>query len=519
MSPIFIWKGEAMETTRREFLVTAAAAGSAIAAGGSPPPGAAEAGPGPAGDKGYRFRIAFGCWINDMRNGVLPLQNWPAPQLDDETMASAIAALDVQARAGFNHLDAWGLFATYGYPPDIASAFADRDRREKVKRLLAEASGRGIRVLFGLGLMSWGYDRIIEASPGLQGRSRDGKPLQHVMCGAKEESWTYVEKILDCALSDLDFAGVHIESADLGWCDCPECGGKHGVVGYNARLNIRAADLIRRKWPGKTITSIPINWLGGSGRSHFDGAEEAEIVGLSGHVDAFMDQGWTGTYIAEDRRREFIGKLRCAYGTSGGLWVYPCVRWDRASWFLPHVRRSAAAIRSHFDDGARACMLYQGPMANPGVEVDVAVGGRLLGDPSRPVEEVLAEVVRLHFRPRTPAAEKALVDLFLGAEEAYFGQWDPKEFAARKTPVPGELHLTALFSDVPGPPSYLMEPYLTAEGRRAYKGRLVSLIRDAERLEAEVDDGGRLGRIRRGLAATLQLVDTVRCAKGEPWTS
>ena len=49
-----------------------------------------------------------------------------------------------------------------------------------------------------------------------------------------------------------------------------------------------------------------------------------------------MDQGWNGTFIAEAERPGFIKKLHCDYGTSGGLWVYHCGRWDRLSYFLPY---------------------------------------------------------------------------------------------------------------------------------------------------------------------------------------
>ena len=45
----------------------------------------------------YKYRIAFGAWINDMRMRPLPLENWPAPQFDDETIESAVRAMDVQA--------------------------------------------------------------------------------------------------------------------------------------------------------------------------------------------------------------------------------------------------------------------------------------------------------------------------------------------------------------------------------------------------------------------------------------
>ena len=47
----------------------------------------------------YPYRIAFGAWINDLRMTPLPLENWPAPQFDDEAVASAIRAMDVQAQA------------------------------------------------------------------------------------------------------------------------------------------------------------------------------------------------------------------------------------------------------------------------------------------------------------------------------------------------------------------------------------------------------------------------------------
>lgn len=500
---------------RRDFLRTASLAGASLALG-PPPPGPGQGdepkAPAAADGRGYRYRIAFGCWINDMRSEALPLQQWPAPHLDDVTMSSVLAAMDVQARAGFNYLDVWGLFATYGYPPDIVGAFNDRDRAARVTRLIEEGKRRGLKFLFGMGLFSWGYDQIIRADPSIRGRDRAGKPMDHVMCGATEKAWGYVEKILDTAMSRFDFGGVHLETADLGWCQCPECGGKYGAVGYNVRLNIRAADDIRRKWPGKLITCIPINWLGGSGRSHFNQAEQDQIVELSRHVDGFMDQGWTGTFIPEDQRKTFIARLHCAYGTSGGLWVYPPGRWDRLSFFLPHPKRSSAAIRRHYDDGARGCMFYQGPVINPGVELNIAAAGRILADPHRPIEDILGEVVMLYYKPRDAAARKTLVDLFLRAEEAYFGRWDPARFAAAGRAMPGELLLTDLFGTEPGPAKYLLEPFLDANARKEYHSQLVAILRDLEGLKPRCDDGGRLARIEKAITLTATTVATLRTA-------
>src|SRR5512136_2697191 len=193
----------------------------------------------------YRYRIAFGAWINDMRRDPLPLENWPAPQLDDEAVASAVAAMDVQSAAGYNILDVWGLFATYGWPPDIVSA-VDKDRRKRIHKLLTAAKQRRLRLTLRMGTYSWGYDKIIAADPEVRGKNPDGTPHAYAMCDANPKSFDYVKRILDFALGEFDFGGVHLESCDLGCCWCPSCTGKDGVVGYNVRINQKTADYIRR---------------------------------------------------------------------------------------------------------------------------------------------------------------------------------------------------------------------------------------------------------------------------------
>jgi hypothetical protein len=473
------------------------------------------------GRSGYKYRVAFGAWINDMRNEPLPLENWPAPAFDSETINSALRAFDVQSEAGFNLVDNFGLFATTSYPLDIVGAFGDPDRRRKVQGLIAAAKARGLKTLFGLGLFTWGFDEIIRQDPGVRGKDRAGKPHAHAMCGAKEKAWKYVEKIIDCALGEFDFAGVHQESADLGWCDCAECGGKDGGVGYNIRLNTRAAEYIKRKWPDKLINVIPINWLSGTGREHFDAEEKKAIIELGKHIDCFMDQGWRGTYVADAERKEFCRQLPCAYGTSGGLWLYHSARVDRTSYFLPYPRRTSQAIRAHFEDGARGCMFYQGPMINPAVEINTAVGGRILKDPSRSPEDALFEALGVYFKPKNAAAHQHVVNLFLQAEDAYFGQWDDKRFRdTHKTASPGEFKISdALFGFSPDPSLYLLEPYLNAEGRQTYKKRLTGLLRELPALASNVDDGGQLKRIERAIILTLSMINTIRACKNEPWSS
>ena len=195
--------------------------------------------------------------------------------------------------------------------------------------------------------------------------------------------------------------------------------------------------------------------------------------------------------------------------------MYHCGRWDRLSYFLPYTQRTAAAIRRHYDDGARGCMFYQGPVINPGVEMNIAVGGRILADPHRAVDDALAEVIAFSYRPRNLAAHKALVELFLRAEDTYFGRWDPARFAAAGRAMPGELHLTDLFGTAPGPAFYLLEPFLDADGRREYKKRLIAVLQDLAGLEGRCDDGGRLSRIQEAITVTLTTLDTIRATKKE----
>lgn len=514
-----------MVNTRRDFLGNVSVA--ALTAGGWGRPEAAAAQPSfgtpevRGGQGGYDYRVAFGAWINDMRNEPLPLENWPAPAFDSETINSALRAFDVQSEAGFNLVDNFGLFATTSYPLDIVGAFGDPDRRRKVQSLIAAAKERGLKTLFGLGLFTWGFDEIIRQDPEVRGKDRAGKPHAHAMCGAREKAWKYVEKIIDCALGEFDFAGVHQESADLGWCDCPECGGKYGGVGYNIRLNIRAADYIKRKWPDKLINVIPINWLSGTGREHFDSEEKKAIIELGKHIDCFMDQGWRGTYIADAECKDFCRELPCAYGTSGGLWLYHSARIDRTSYFLPYTRRTSQAIRAHYEDGARGCMFYQGPTINPAVEINTAVGGRVLRDPARAPEDALFEAVGVYYKPKNPAARRKLVDLFLRAEDAYFSQWDARRFREfHKTAPPGEFKINdALFGFSPDPSLYLLEPYLNAEGRQAYKTNLIAILRELPGLANSVEDGGRLKRIERSIILTLSTINTIRACKNEPWSS
>lgn len=462
----------------------------------------------------FTYRIAFGAWINDMRNDPLPLDNWPAPELDNETISGITRALDVQSAAGFQFLDVWGLFATYAWPPDIVSAL-DQVRRRKINKLIRAADERGMKLSLGLGTYSWGYDKIIEADPSVRGKNPDGSPHAHAMCDDNPKSFEYVRKIIDFTLSQFDFGGVHLESCDLGCCFCPNCAGKDGVVGYNVRINQKTADYIKSKWPDKTVCVITINWV--PPLKHLSKQEMEQILALGKHIDCLFDQGHCGYHVPESERKDFIRRLGCAYGTSGGLWLYPDARWDRASYFMPYITRTAAALKKLYDDGGRGCMYYQGPVVNPSTEINIAAGGRILSNITRKPEEVLSEVIELYYKPKGSAAHNKLVEIFLRAEDGYFSQWKEELFnKVWGTPVPGEFKLDQhLLGTSPGPATYLVEPCLDTDGRLAYKKSLISILEELPGLRGHFADNGRLERIRRSVIITLNMINTIAYVKGE----
>ncbi len=514
---IFVRTSKNFESDRRTFLKQTAGGAAALAAlaAGASPKAAEGASPNP-GKEAYAYPIGFGAWINDLRNTPLPVQNWPAPQFDEATIEGAVRAMDVMSEAGFRYLDAFGLWATGDYPPDIVSAFNDKARHERLARVFDAARQRNIGMILPLGLFTWGYDRIIQEDPAVRGKDQDGNPHPHAMCGAQERSWGYIEKLIDTAMTQFDFAGVHMESADLGYCMCPQCAGKDGAVGYNCRLNTRAADYIKARWPKLLVYTIPINWvpwkLNEQGTQQQFSREEFECVReLSKHIDVFMDQGHRGNYTPP----EWIKELQCAYGTSGGLWVYHSVRMNRLSYLLPYPKRACQLIRRDYERGARACLNYQGPMINPAVELNSAVSGRILNNVTRDPAEIIAEVMEKYYEPRTADAAKLLADIYGRIEDGYFGRWNPDAIKkAHNLDVPGEFSGWGLFGEEPEVPGHFNEPFLDKAGRAAYKDELVGCLRDLDKIREKLGAKERVDRLTDALLLSVQFLKTYIALKG-----
>ncbi len=497
-----------MSVNRRDFLKAATLGGTGAMVRAAAPasrPAHAESG---SGKQAITDRMGFGAWINDVRTEPLPFDGWPPVVLDDVAEKSIIATMDLQARSGYNMFDLFGLFAAYGWPIDIVSA-VDRDRDQRVRRIMKAARDRGIKLIYGLGVYSWGFDKIIEHDPAVKG------PNIHAMCGSKEESWQWQKKIIDFILQ-YDFDGYHLEASDLGRCTCAECIKTWPVQAtyYNV-ITARAAEYIRSKAPGKFIAAITISWA--DWNKGFTEEDKDGLVELSKKVDSILDQGHHGNYIKAADRKAFIERLHCRFGTSGGFWVYPPYRCDRLKWFLPYTKKTGTHIKQLYADGGRTVLYYQGPVNNPGVEMNIAFGGRLMSDTSRSVDDVLAEVVEDLYKPRTPEALKKLVGVFQTAEDAYCGNmnYDADGVHLKGLPAypgPGELHIgfgLGLAAEASAVPVHLLEPNLSDQGRAQYAKGLTSCLKSVYEIEGQCADADRLQRLKTCILHALDDVAAV----------
>lgn len=448
----------------------------------------------------YNHRVAFGVWINDMRNEGMPGKDWPYVVMDERTVEDIIGCLQLQAKAGFNEFDIAGLFVSHFWPVDIVSA-VDKDRRRQINRILEAAHNLGIKVIDTLGVYSWGFKKIIESCPELGVTSKDA------MCGSKPESWVWMKKVIDYIASEFEIDGFHLESSDLGRCTCPLCREK-GDVEYHCGLNKQTAEYIRSRWPEKILM---VNMCGYTGwRPLCPPEDKKHLLDLGDTLDYLIDPGHLGFFIEEESRREFISALSCDFGTSGGFWIYPPQRWNRLRWFLPYTMKTAQHIAGLYAEGGRAVEYYMGPTINPAVEVNITFGGKFLSDTGKGIKEILVEVIDELYRPKDSSTCNRLADIFQRAESAYFDQWsEDRIFKDHARPGPGELHLEPLTGRDPGPARYLKLPFLDSVGRAVYREKLLLILRDLSKIETCIRDKERIRRIEVCIRATIEDIDSI----------
>jgi len=475
----------------------------------------------------FKYRMGFGVFANDMRNEALPLEDWPTSIMDDKTVEGVVSVLELQKQNGWNMIDIAGFFpmsnGVGGWPVDFSNV-ADKARCDRIHKILKEAHKRGIRVIcLQTGVLSSGLDNIIKFDPEVKGSS------DQAMCPSKAKSWLWMEKIYDYVIDNFEIDGFHLESADRGRCRCSECTKRWpSDAEYHRYVTSRIAEYIRKKSPKMYLAVTLFGWT--VPKIGFTDADINEIVELSKKVDLILDQGHQGLLIPKEKdvkaglrkgcsREEFIKKLHCDYGTSGGgVWLYPPHRWDRTSWFLPYTKRTGNGLREDYAAGARGSLYYLGPATNPSTEINIAFAGRVLSDPTKSNDDILAEVIESIYKPKNSAAHKKLVEIIQRGEEIYFGQWVPERWMKAWGTIGGvsEFYIDELFGNSPGPAGYFEDIYLGGpDGRLEYKKGLVSILKDLPKIETDFNDNGRVEKLKRSIIVTLTLLNTFAQGRGE----
>src|SRR5512141_1885761 len=114
----------------------------------------------------FTHRIISG-WAIDF-SSVATVKPWPSIDLDQQLTGDLLFAFDRAQTAGYTAIILWGLLAGRSwnsYLPDTVSPA----RKEYVLWLMEEVRRRGLKMIMGLGLYSWGFEEIIRAHPELDG--------------------------------------------------------------------------------------------------------------------------------------------------------------------------------------------------------------------------------------------------------------------------------------------------------------------------------------------------------------
>lgn len=316
-------------------------------------------------------------WITDLSSVGRPNATWPAINIDQQLIDDFNETFAFMQQAGLNEMTVWGLFAGRDWEIDIAATIDDA-RAAQVRQLLAVASEHCIKVLAGMGVYSWGFEKIIQHNPRLN------RSNPQAMCASLEESWDWQRRVIDFVMS-FPVAGVSMQSADQGRCTCAECQ-RWGNVEYHARINDRAAGYIKQHWPDRLVG------LSSWGMDFQDPADLLHLIHMTRHADYLIDVADTVSRRDTAHRRIVAQAIApCALGNGGTPNVEPPLHWERDRWFLPTLQHTVENLQHFYADGGRAVENYMHLLANPGDEVSIRLAAAVELAPATDWRKLLAQ--------------------------------------------------------------------------------------------------------------------------------
>jgi hypothetical protein len=413
-------------------------------------------------DDRFTFPVTDG-WLRDLASEPTPHDRWPCIRWDEQLLADQIRFLDVQAQLGITYNLAWGLFVDRSWPVPLENVI-NAERESKLKAFVDAAHERGLKVLSGVGIYSWGFDEVIARVPGVS------PGHAHAMCPFSEQAWDWQRRVLDFLMEErwgLD--GVSMQSADQGRCDCERCQ-KLSPAEHHAMILIRSAEHVRAGRPDWVIGQA--SW-----GLRVDEPEEFDHLRRISRVVDYMVEVRERS-AAVGRRREIAQDLDCAFGSVGGVFVEPPQHWERLRWFVPCGLGSARALARLHAEGGRACEYFYRPFANPVEEVSWRTGALILSQPGTAPEAALQEAIEAVYGV-TGSAAVSLTEWFARGEAAYFSRatFEVGSGSLSLEPLVWKENPTAS-----GPAVYLRDR-LSADARGDYGRQLEQLKRELEQME------------------------------------
>ena len=413
--------------------------------------------------------------------------------------------------AGYNAFDVFGLLTNSRWTEDIVSTISN-ERKGLVKQVIDIVHRHDLKLIYGLGVYSWGFDDIIAQNPQVRGTS------SQAMCASSQEAKSVMFRVVDYIVENFEIDGFHLEAADQGRCTCGQCK-KYNDVDYFNRINILVATYIRKRWPEKILLVNTSGYLAWG--DTFTNEQLQSLVSLCNQIDVFIDVGSHGFFVDKADRRAFSASVGASFGTANGFWIYPPQRWNRLRWFIPHMQQNYETITEVFADGGDSSELYLSPLVNPGVELTVLCNGLTLQNPLRPFEDILQEGILRLYGDLSEEDRVHLQRIFRSAEDLFFSSYRPERNRTLdeqysdgvenifiwsadhpEAAKPGELFLERLFGIGPGYPCYLTV-HFDAKGRNAYLEGMMKLHEEISLLCNRNPKCDRLKRIEQSINATI----------------
>jgi hypothetical protein len=333
---------------------------------------------------------------------------WPSIKLDSAMIADYAETLDFLQRSGMNEITLWGLFTNKYWEPEVEKTI-DSNRKVMIDQIIHMAHQRKIKVILGMGVYSWGFDKILQEHPELSSSCN-----AHVLDWSNPSSWNWQKMVFDYTIDNFDFDGISMQSADLGRCNCGESA-KMTDLEYHAAINQKAVKYIRSKKPHYIIG------ISGWGMNFGNPADLKSIQMMTNNVDYLIDVEETSLKEGRKYRQELIKAIApCRFGNTAVPNVEPIQRLPRNAYFVPTLFHACKNLKDLFADGGLACETYARTRGNSGDKVTIEVIAKILSNPELDVNKALSEVLKTEYQPVDQAALLELSAIFQKAEEAFF---------------------------------------------------------------------------------------------------